>query len=288
MEIHFKLDTEAEVNTHIAKRYCDQLVQREKKIETQLVPTRVVLDVYGGHKLKPIGKVKLDNTIKTVCKDFFEGTGKFKEKCQNTLKEGSIPIAKPSKRLPQTIVTKCKMQIIAKETNPSEWVSNLVVIEKTDGSLRLCLDPQDLNKCIKKEFYNLVVIEKTDGSLRLCLDPQDLNKCIKKEFYEIPSLFFGYKIEIKWQEFFYVRVSQVSYFGHVFSKVGKKPDRNKARAIMELKEPTSKRELQRMLGFVHYLRDFIPNLSTIVTPLRDLLKKNSMFKWLPIHTGDPQ
>jgi len=32
------------------------------------------------------------------------------------------------------------------------------------------------------------VVEKKDGSLRLCLDPKDLNKAIKREHYKIPTM----------------------------------------------------------------------------------------------------
>lgn len=33
-----------------------------------------------------------------------------------------------------------------------------------------------------------MVIEKRNGSLRLCLDPKDLNKAIKREHYRIPTI----------------------------------------------------------------------------------------------------
>ena len=36
---------------------------------------------------------------------------------------------------------------------PTDWVNSLVVIEQPNGSLRVCLDPRDLNKAIKNEHY---------------------------------------------------------------------------------------------------------------------------------------
>jgi hypothetical protein len=42
--------------------------------------------------------------------------------------------------------------------------------------------------------------------------------------------------------------------------------------------------LQRILGMINYLRDFIPNLSTIISPLRQLLKKGVIWTWNDIHT----
>ena len=38
---------------------------------------------------------------------------------------------------------------------PTEWISNLVVIEKKDKSLRLCLDPRPLNAAILRELYDI-------------------------------------------------------------------------------------------------------------------------------------
>lgn len=44
---------------------------------------------------------------------------------------------------------------IAKVDIPTEWVSFLVIVEKPDGTLRICLDPRDLNKAIKRGHFQL-------------------------------------------------------------------------------------------------------------------------------------
>ena len=36
---------------------------------------------------------------------------------------------------------------------PTDWVSSLVTVEKKNGSLRVCLDPRDLNLVIKREHF---------------------------------------------------------------------------------------------------------------------------------------
>ena len=36
---------------------------------------------------------------------------------------------------------------------PTEWVSSLVIVEKADGRLRVCLNPSDLNKVVKREHH---------------------------------------------------------------------------------------------------------------------------------------
>lgn len=58
-----------------------------------------------------------------------------------------------------------------------------------------------------------------------------------------------------------------------------KPDDYKIEAIKNLKNPQNKKELQSILGAINYLRGFIPNLSEVTAPLRDLLKNNTSWLW---------
>ena len=42
-------------------------------------------------------------------------------------------------------------KIITPVTQPTQWISSIVVIPKKNGKLHLCLDPQDLYKAIQRE-----------------------------------------------------------------------------------------------------------------------------------------
>ena len=81
------------------------------------------------------------------------------------------------------------------------------------------------------------------------------------------------------------KVSEVKYMGNIASESGLKPDDEKIRAILEMPVLESKEELQRLLGMVNYFAQFIPNQSTITAPLRQLLKKDVDWMWLPEHTS---
>ena len=52
-----------------------------------------------------------------------------------------------------------KASVIIKEEEPTDWVSSLVVTEKPNGKLRVCIYPQHLNKALKRSHYPLPVME---------------------------------------------------------------------------------------------------------------------------------
>ena len=50
--------------------------------------------------------------------------------------------------------------IIAKQTEPTPWVSSLTYPKKANGKLRICLDPKDLNKAIIRENHKAPTLEE--------------------------------------------------------------------------------------------------------------------------------
>ena len=52
-----------------------------------------------------------------------------------------------------------KRGVIRKFEEPTNWVNSMAIVEKPDGSLRICLDPRHLNKAIKREHLQLPTIE---------------------------------------------------------------------------------------------------------------------------------
>ena len=53
-----------------------------------------------------------------------------------------------------------KLGFIAKQDQPTDWVNSLVITEKKNGQIRLCIDPKDLNKAIKREHVQLPTKEE--------------------------------------------------------------------------------------------------------------------------------
>lgn len=44
-----------------------------------------------------------------------------------------------------------QLGVIKEVREHTEWIDSIVPVKKPDGSLRLCLDPKDLNQAIKVE-----------------------------------------------------------------------------------------------------------------------------------------
>ena len=49
--------------------------------------------------------------------------------------------------------------VIKKQEEPTDWVNSMVIVE-TPKKLRICLDPRDLNKAIKREHFPMKTIEE--------------------------------------------------------------------------------------------------------------------------------
>ena len=67
------------------------------------------------------------------------------------------------------------------------------------------------------------------------------------------------------------------------SAEGFRPDPDKIKAIIDMPQPQNKQDLQRLLGMVNYLSQYIPNMSEITAPLRSLLKKETQWSWYDEH-----
>ena len=71
----------------------------------------------------------------------------------------------------------------------------------------------------------------------------------------------------------------VEYCGHIISAKGLHTSEKKTRAITQMPVPSSIQQLRSFLGMIQYYARFLPNLSTELAPLHDLLKKDAPWEW---------
>ena len=65
-------------------------------------------------------------------------------------------------------------------TEPTEWVSQMAVVHKRDGKLRICIDLQPLNAALKREHYRLLVLDDVLPELK---DAKVFSKLDVREAY---------------------------------------------------------------------------------------------------------
>lgn len=98
---------------------------------------------------------------------FFSGRGCMPGEINLQVDSMVQPVIVPPHGVPLSMQSKLKNklerleneQVIMKVEQPTDWCSNLACVEKTDGTLQLCIHPQPLNVVIKCHHYPLPVVE---------------------------------------------------------------------------------------------------------------------------------
>ena len=80
-----------------------------------------------------------------------------------------------------------------------------------------------------------------------------------------------------------LRQRSVNFLRHLVTTDRLKPDPAKCQAIDEMPPPEDKNGVQRLNGFVNYLAKFLPKLSDVMEPIRQLTRKDVPWNW-----GSPQ
>jgi len=73
--------------------------------------------------------------------------------------------------------------------------------------------------------------------------------------------------------------SETAFLGFMVSGSGLRMDPEKAKALVDWPRPTSRKEVQQLLGLWNFYRRFIHNFSAIVSPITDLLRQDAKFEW---------
>ncbi|XP_063391344.1 uncharacterized protein K02A2.6-like [Cydia fagiglandana] len=105
--------------------------------------------------------------------DVFHGIGCLPGEYKIQLKSDAAPVIHAPRKLPFAIKDAVKnkllemeaQNIIAKVEGPSDWVSSITVVKKSNGDLRICLDPKELNNAIKREHFRLPTIDEIVSNL---------------------------------------------------------------------------------------------------------------------------
>ena len=146
----------------------------------------------NNHSLSITDLPLTQEKVETTYADVFQGLGKFPgEPYKLRLKPDAVPAKHRPRRVPvhlqeafhEEVERLVKIDVLEKVTEPTEWVNSFVIVEKVIDSS----NAHSPNHVIKK-------------SIRLCIDPKDLNETLEREPYysksidELISMFAGAKV----------------------------------------------------------------------------------------------
>ncbi|PFX23103.1 Transposon Tf2-9 polyprotein [Stylophora pistillata] len=192
-----------------------------------------------NNKLEQIGisvnEVREKFTLLDEFQDVLQGLGCVEGEYNIKLKANSNPTIQPQRNVPLRLIDKLKgtlkdleqKDIIAKVEEPITWVSNLVIVEKPNKTLRLCLDPPDLNEAIEKEDFKPPSFETISSALPIFddiiiegRDEQEHDMILRKMLTRVRERNIKFN-----RDKIQFRVNKVKYMGEVVSELGFSPDR---------------------------------------------------------------
>ena len=106
--------------------------------------------------------------LKQMYPECFSGIGTFKNfKYHIDIDKTVKPVIHAPRKYALSLIPKIEKEldnmlengILDWVNEPTDWVNSMVVREKPDGSLRICLDPKDLNKAIRREHYPVPTVD---------------------------------------------------------------------------------------------------------------------------------
>src|SRR3954464_7320042 len=281
------------------------------------------------------------------------------------LNPGKKPIKQLPRRFAPEVMEKINVEIerllkskFIRTTRYVEWLANIVLVIKKNGSLRICIDFRYLNKATPKDEYPMPVAEMLvdsaagfeylsmldgySGYNQIFIAEDDVSKTAFRcpgaiGTYEWVVMPFGLKnagatyqramnsiFHDFIETFMHVYIDDIvvkstsgmshldhlsqsfermrkyglkmnplkcaffvqagDFLGFVVHKKGIEINQNKTKAIMETKSPSTKKELQSLLGKINFLRRFISNLSGRTQAFSPLLRlKQGRFEWRAEH-----
>ncbi|GJX02443.1 putative reverse transcriptase domain-containing protein [Tanacetum coccineum] len=210
--------------------------------------------------------------------------------------------------LPQTRQVEFQIDLMPGATpgfirpSSSPWGAPVLFVKKKDGSFRMCIDYQELNKLTVKNRYPLPRIDDLFDQLQgssvyskidlrssyhqLRVQEEDILKMVFRTrygHYEFQVMPFGLTNAPAVFMDLMNRIPKVQFLGYVIDSQGIHVDPAKIESIKDWASPKTPTEIRQFLGLVGDYRRFIEGFSKIAKPMTKLTQKKVAFEW-----GDKQ
>ena len=90
------------------------------------------------------------------------------------------------------------------------------------------------------------------------------------------------KLHLKWSKC-ELYAKRMECLGHVIDDNGIHPDVDKLQRIRDWRTPRNYHDIQRFVGLVNYVANFLPDITTYTAPLQSMTRNGTPFFWRPIH-----
>lgn len=135
---------------------------------------------------------------------------------------------------------------------------------------------QALINDVLRDFLNRFVFVYLDDILIFSKTPQEHEQHVRQVLQRL----LENKLYVKAEKCDF-HTSKVSFLGFVVESGQVKADTEKVKAVADWPIPSSRKQLQRFLGFANFYRRFIKNFSRVVAPLTKLTSPSKQFCWTP-------
>jgi len=128
--------------------------------------------ILGLQALDALDLVRRVENVTSTCvlEEFpqvFEGIGCVAGEHRIKVDDSVQPVVHAARRVPVALLDRVKAQlqsmendaIVTRVDEPTPWVNSMVIVEKSNGDLRICLDPKDLNKAVLREHHKIPTIQ---------------------------------------------------------------------------------------------------------------------------------
>ena len=169
-----RLDCQVNNTTHQVNFYVTNDNLRQKTILGlhTCQTLNLIQKICAVNSTSPQGS-KFCESLLSEYSDVFEGLGCLPGTTKIHLKPNSVPKVDAPRKIPFKLSEKFKaelnkmvdMGVIEKVKEVSEWVNSVVLVEKSNKSLRVCLDPRSLNKFVMRPQYQFPTIESVSSQL---------------------------------------------------------------------------------------------------------------------------
>ena len=138
--------------------------------------------------------------------------------------------------------------------------------------------------CNAPELFHQLMVDMLDGipGVEVYIDDILINASTVSEhdarLEQVLQIFMELGVTLNREKCIFAQ-GKIAFLGHELSAERVRPSYSKVQTVQNMVVPHDKKAVERLLGFVTYLAKFLPNLSEVTQPLREMCKKGIQFHW---------